>query len=124
MLGTFASSSGYYDAYYNKAMMVKELMTKDFNSVFESCDLILAPTTPEFPFKFNSKTTDIVKMYLSDILVYGANLTKIPSINVPMGFFDFEDKQLPAGIQIMGPEYSECSIYQLAFEIESQRIES
>ncbi len=122
MLGTFASSSGYYDAYYNKAMMVKELMSRDFNNVFQQCDVLIAPTTPEFPFKFGDKTNNIVKMYLSDVLVYGANLCKIPSISVPMGFFEHEGKQLPAGIQIMADEWQEDKIYNVALLIEKKII--
>ncbi|MGL4758384.1 MAG: Asp-tRNA(Asn)/Glu-tRNA(Gln) amidotransferase subunit GatA [Patescibacteria group bacterium] len=118
MLGTFASSAGYYDAYYNKAMMVKEKMTKEFEIVFESCDLIIAPTTPEFPFKFGEKTNDIVKMYLSDVLVYSANLCKIPSISVPMGLINYENKPLPAGIQLIGKEFFEEQIFEIAKEIE------
>jgi aspartyl-tRNA(Asn)/glutamyl-tRNA(Gln) amidotransferase subunit A len=118
MLGTFASSSGYYDAYYNKACMVKSLMDKDFEKAFKSCDLIIAPTTPEFPFLFGDKTNDPVKMYLSDVLVYGANLCQIPSISVPIGLFGVDDVQLPTGIQVMGNLYQEAKIYNLALQIE------
>jgi aspartyl-tRNA(Asn)/glutamyl-tRNA(Gln) amidotransferase subunit A len=120
MLGTFASSSGYYDAYYNKAMMVKELMTQDFHEAFKLCDVLIAPTTPEFPFKFGDKTNDIVKMYLSDILVYGANLCKIPSLSLPMGFFDHEGISLPAGVQIMADEWQEQKIYSISKIIENK----
>jgi aspartyl-tRNA(Asn)/glutamyl-tRNA(Gln) amidotransferase subunit A len=118
MLGTFASSSGYYDAYYNKACMVKTLMDKDFEKVFQSCDLLIAPTTPEFPFLFGDKTNDPVKMYLSDVLVYAANLCKIPSISVPLGMFDVEGTQLPTGIQIMADQYQEADLYNLSLQIE------
>jgi aspartyl-tRNA(Asn)/glutamyl-tRNA(Gln) amidotransferase subunit A len=118
MLGTFASSSGYYDAYYNKACMVKTLMDKDFEKVFQTCDLLIAPTTPEFPFLFGDKTNDPVKMYLSDVLVYAANLCKIPSISVPIGMFDVEGTQLPTGIQIMADQYQEADLYNLSLQIE------
>jgi aspartyl-tRNA(Asn)/glutamyl-tRNA(Gln) amidotransferase subunit A len=118
MLGTFASSAGYYDAYYNKACKVKKLMSDDFKIAFEKCDLIIAPTVPEFAFKFGEKTSDPIKMYLSDVLVYGANLCKLPSINIPMGFFEKEDQKLSAGIQLMSKEYNESSLYDLALQIE------
>ena len=118
MLGTFASSSGYYDAYYNKACMVKTLMDRDFEKVFKECDLLIAPTTPEFPFLFGDKTNDAVKMYLSDVLVYGANLCKIPSISVPIGFFKVDEVSLPTGIQIMANSYQESDLYNLSLQIE------
>jgi aspartyl-tRNA(Asn)/glutamyl-tRNA(Gln) amidotransferase subunit A len=120
MLGTFASSAGYYDEYYNKAMMVKELMTQDFHNAFKICDVLIAPTTPEFPFKFGEKSNDIVKMYLSDILVYGANLCKIPALSVPMGFFAYQEQLLPAGVQIMANEWNESIIYQIGQSIQQK----
>lgn len=119
MLGTFASSSGYYDAYYNKACMVKELMTRDFQQAFKSVDLIICPTTPEFPFKFGDKVNDPVKMYLSDVLVYGANLCKIPSISIPMKLTQVDGVELPSGIQLMANEYNEGYIYSLATTIQN-----
>jgi aspartyl-tRNA(Asn)/glutamyl-tRNA(Gln) amidotransferase subunit A len=122
MLGTFASSSGYYDAYYNTAGKVRDMMKQDFDKVFESCDVILAPTTPELAFKFGEKTKDPIKMYLSDALVYGANLAQIPSINVPLGHVQNDEKNtqyLPTGIQIMAPQFCEDRIYQLSFDIEN-----
>lgn len=121
MLGTFASSSGYYDAYYNRATKVKEMMRQDFDKVFEICDVLLAPTTPEFAFKFGEKTKDPVKMYLSDALVYGANLARIPAINTPLGLVDKDDRSgsgLATGVQIIGPEFSEEVIYSLSFDIQ------
>ncbi len=92
MLGTYASSSGYYDAYYNKAMKVRELAKRNFEEVFKSVDILLTPTTPEFPFKVGSKTNDPLKMYLSDVFTCGINPVKIPGLNVPLGLFTVEDK--------------------------------
>jgi aspartyl-tRNA(Asn)/glutamyl-tRNA(Gln) amidotransferase subunit A len=120
MLGTFASSSGYFDAYYNSAMKVKEKMKQDFRKVFAKVDVLVCPTSPEFAFKIGEKTTDPIKMYLSDVLVYGANLTKIPAISIPMKFTKTETDEviLPAGIQIMAPEFGEENMFHLAFDIE------
>jgi aspartyl-tRNA(Asn)/glutamyl-tRNA(Gln) amidotransferase subunit A len=121
MLSTFASSSGYFDAYYNTAVKVKEQMKKDFDKVFKKCDVLLAPTTPEFAFKFGEKTADPIKMYLSDALVYGANLTRIPAINVPIGHIQVEPgskKKLPTGVQVIAPEFGEEMMYRLSFDIE------
>jgi aspartyl-tRNA(Asn)/glutamyl-tRNA(Gln) amidotransferase subunit A len=92
LLGTYASSSGYYDAYYNRASQVKELARRDMDRVFKSVDVLLTPTTPEFPFKIGQKTTDPLAMYLSDALTCGINPVRIPGLVVPLGLFDVEDK--------------------------------
>lgn len=124
MLGTFASSAGYYDAYYNQAQKVRELARRSYQEVFAEVDLLLVPTTPEFPFKIGDKTSDQdpVKMYLSDIFTCGINPVGIPGLNVPLGFFSISDQdkqvKLPTGCQVLGPELSEDKIYQLALEIE------
>ena len=119
MLGAFASSSGYYDAYYNTAMKVREAMRRDFEKVFAKVDILLAPTTPEFPFKFGEKTEDPVKMYLSDALVYAANLARIPAISVPLGLFEVEGVKLPTGYQLIAPEFKDERLYQLAMQLEA-----
>jgi aspartyl-tRNA(Asn)/glutamyl-tRNA(Gln) amidotransferase subunit A len=120
MLGTYASSSGYYDAYYNTAMKVKEKMKRDFEKVFQKVDVLVCPTTPEFAFKIGEKSDDPIKMYLSDILVYGANLAKIPAMNVPLGWLyrGEEEIELPTGIQVIAPEFGEENMFHLAFDIE------
>jgi aspartyl-tRNA(Asn)/glutamyl-tRNA(Gln) amidotransferase subunit A len=121
MLGTFASSSGYYDAYYNTGNKIREMMRRDFAKAFNLCDLILAPTTPEFAFKFGEKTKNPVQMYLADALVYGANLAQIPAINIPLGLTsidDDSDKKLPTGVQIMGPNFAEDDMYSLSFDLQ------
>jgi aspartyl-tRNA(Asn)/glutamyl-tRNA(Gln) amidotransferase subunit A len=120
MLGTYASSSGYYDAFYNKAQKVRELARRDFDKAFTNCDVIITPTTPEFPFKIGEKTDDIMRMYLSDIFTCGINPVRIPGLTVPLGLFDNEvsDKKLPTGIQILSPELKEDVLFELGFEIE------
>lgn len=90
MLGTYASSAGYYDAYYNKAQKVRELIRRDFVKVFEYCDILLTPVSPEFPFKIGEKTSDPLKMYLSDIFTAGINPIKIPGLSVPLGLFEVQ----------------------------------
>lgn len=125
MLGTFASSSGYYDAYYNRAQKVRELARRDFENAFKKCDLMLVPTTPELPFKLGQKSSDPLSMYLSDVFTCGINPVRIPGLNVPIGFASEIDKEngkkmlLPTGCQILGPELSEDLLYELAFEIET-----
>jgi aspartyl-tRNA(Asn)/glutamyl-tRNA(Gln) amidotransferase subunit A len=121
MLGTFASSSGYYDAYYNTSAKVQELMKRDFKKVFEQCDLLIAPTTPEFAFKLGEKTSDPVQMYLSDALVYGANLAQIPAISIPLGMLPITSgskEVMPTGIQVIANEFDDEKMYTLAFDIE------
>ena len=120
MLGSFASSSGYYDAYYNTAMKVREAMRRDFEKVFGTVDLLLAPTTPEFAFKFGEKTEDPVKMYLSDALVYAANLARIPALTVPLGLYEVDGVKLPTGYQLIAPEFQDDRLYALALQLEAE----
>jgi aspartyl-tRNA(Asn)/glutamyl-tRNA(Gln) amidotransferase subunit A len=123
MLGTYASSAGYYDAYYNQAQKVRKLARNDFDKAFESCDIMLTPTSPEFPFKIGQKSNDPLSMYLSDVFTCGINPVRIPGLAVPMGLFDVEDEgkivKLPAGCQLLGPEQSEDKLFKLAEEIET-----
>jgi aspartyl-tRNA(Asn)/glutamyl-tRNA(Gln) amidotransferase subunit A len=88
MLGSYISSAGYYDAYYNQAQKVRELARRDFMEVFKEVDVLLTPTTPEFPFKVGEKTSDPLKMYLSDVFTCGINPVRIPGLAVPLGLFD------------------------------------
>ncbi len=119
MLGSYVSSAGYYDAYYNKAQKVKELARREFEEAFKMVDVMLTPTTPEFPFKVGEKTSDPLKMYLSDVFTCGINPLRIPGLNVPLGLFDVDGVKLPSGCQILGPELSESIIYQLGIDIEN-----
>jgi aspartyl-tRNA(Asn)/glutamyl-tRNA(Gln) amidotransferase subunit A len=92
MLGAYASSAGYYDAYYNQSQKVRGLAIEQFNKAFEQCDVMLVPTSPEFPFKIGEKTTDPIKMYLSDIFTCLINPIKIPGLNVPLGLFEINNE--------------------------------
>ena len=119
MIGTYASSAGYYDAFYNQAQKVRELARRDFEKAFEICDIILTPTTPEFPFVLGSKTDNPLKMYLSDVFTCGINPVKIPGLTVPIGLFKHENSvMLPAGCQLLAPELSEDRLFELGLEIE------
>jgi aspartyl-tRNA(Asn)/glutamyl-tRNA(Gln) amidotransferase subunit A len=110
MLGTFALSSGYYDAYYKKAQKVRTLIKKDFEDVFEKFDVIVGPTTPTPAFKIGEKTSDPLTMYANDILTIPVNLAGVPAISVPCGF----SNGLPLGLQIIGKHFDESTIYRVA----------
>ena len=91
MLGSYASSAGYYDAYYNQSQKVRAMAIEQFNKAFENCDLMLVPTSPEFPFKIGEKSADPIKMYLSDIFTCLINPIKISGLAVPLGLFEYVD---------------------------------
>ncbi len=114
MLGTYALSAGYYDAYYKKAQAVRELIRKDFADAWKSVDVIFSPTAPEPAFKFGAKTDDPLKMYLSDIYTVMANLAGVPAISFPMGTVEEEGKPLPVGGQLMGKWFDEETILRAA----------
>jgi aspartyl-tRNA(Asn)/glutamyl-tRNA(Gln) amidotransferase subunit A len=111
MLGTYALSSGYYDAYYLKALKVRNLIRGDFVNAFENCDCIMMPVSPTTAFKIGEKTDDPLKMYLSDIYTIAVNLAGIPGISVPCGF---DDKNLPIGLQILAPAFAEEKLLRIA----------
>jgi aspartyl-tRNA(Asn)/glutamyl-tRNA(Gln) amidotransferase subunit A len=108
MLGTFALSAGYYEAYYLKAMKIRTLIKEDFDKAFSKVDIILAPVSPTPPFKTGEKTDNPLQMYLSDVLTVTANLAGIPGLSVPAGFVE----ELPVGIQFLGPQFSEGLLFQ------------
>ncbi len=114
MLGTYCLSSGYYDAYYDKAQRVRTLLRQDFENAFEKCDVIVGPTTPTLPFKIGEKTDDPITMYLADILTASLNLAGLPGISVPAGFLDEGDGKLPVGMQIIAPPFREDLIFRVA----------
>ncbi|TYR79142.1 Asp-tRNA(Asn)/Glu-tRNA(Gln) amidotransferase subunit GatA [Priestia megaterium] len=114
MLGTFALSSGYYDAYYKKAQQVRTLIKQDFESVFEKYDVIIGPTTPTSAFKIGEKTDDPLTMYANDILTIPVNLAGVPGISVPCGLAN----GLPLGLQIIGKHFDESTIYRVAHAFE------
>lgn len=114
MLGTFALSSGYYDAYYKKAQKVRTLIKKDFEDVLEKYDVIIGPTTPTPAFKIGENTKDPMTMYANDILTIPVNLAGVPGISVPCGF----SEGLPLGLQIIGKHFDESTIYRVAHAFE------
>ncbi|WP_332633314.1 Asp-tRNA(Asn)/Glu-tRNA(Gln) amidotransferase subunit GatA [Halalkalibacter flavus] len=114
MLGTFALSSGYYDAYYKKAQQVRTLIKQDFEKVFENYDVIIGPTTPTPAFKIGENTKDPLTMYANDILTIPVNLAGVPGISVPCGFKD----GLPLGLQIIGKHFDESTVYRVAHAFE------
>ncbi|WP_413376139.1 Asp-tRNA(Asn)/Glu-tRNA(Gln) amidotransferase subunit GatA [Alkalihalobacillus sp. 1P02AB] len=110
MLGTFALSSGYYDAYYKKAQKVRTLIKQDFEKIFEDYDVIVGPTTPTPSFRLGENTKDPMTMYANDILTIPVNLAGVPGISVPCGFKD----GLPLGLQIIGKHFDEVTVYRVA----------
>jgi len=118
MLGTYALSSGYYDAYYLKAQKVRALIRRDFDEAFAKCDVIITPTTPTPAFKFDEKTDDPLQMYLSDIYTNSVNLAGVPGLSVPCGLID---GKLPAGMQIIGKPFSEDILIRVAHAYEKAR---
>ena len=119
MLGTYALSSGYYDAYYLKALKVRNLIRADFTNVFAKCDCIVTPVAPTTAFKVGEKTDDPLKMYLSDIYTIGANLAGIPAISIPCGF---DANNLPIGMQIQTPAFTEAKLLRIAQMFEAQTV--
>jgi len=115
MLGTYALSSGYYDAYYLKSQKVRTLIREDFKKAWETVDVIVAPTTPETAFNINEKTDDPIKMYLSDVLTIPCNIAGIPGLSTPCGF---SSDNLPIGLQILGKSFDEDSILRVAHAYE------
>ncbi len=111
MLGTYVLSSGYYDAYYLKAMKVRSKIIDDLNKVFDQVDAIIAPVAPTPPFKIGEKVDDPLKMYLTDIFAATANLSGTPALAVPFGF---SKEKLPLGFQLMGSRFSEYTLFALA----------
>jgi aspartyl-tRNA(Asn)/glutamyl-tRNA(Gln) amidotransferase subunit A len=117
MLGTYALSSGYYDAYYLKALKVRNLIRGDFVKAFEKCDCVMMPVSPTTAFKIGEKIADPLTMYLSDIYTIAANLAGVPAISIPCGFDGYE---LPIGLQILSPNFTESKLLRIARMYESQ----
>ncbi|WP_294351482.1 Asp-tRNA(Asn)/Glu-tRNA(Gln) amidotransferase subunit GatA [uncultured Clostridium sp.] len=117
MLGTYALSSGYYDAYYNRAQKLKKKIKEEFKKVFEEYDVILSPTSPTLPFKCGEKVSDPLQMYLADIYTININLAGIPAISLPVSK---SKSGLPIGLQILGPHFGEEKIFKVAYAIEQE----
>jgi aspartyl-tRNA(Asn)/glutamyl-tRNA(Gln) amidotransferase subunit A len=117
MLGTYVLSSGYYDAYYLRALKVRNLIRGDFTKAYENCDCIMMPVSPTTAFKVGEKTDDPLQMYLADIYTIAANLAGVPGLSLPCGF----DKQnLPIGLQILTPNFTEDKLLRIARMYESK----
>jgi len=113
MIGTYALSSGYYDAYYLKALKMRKLIADDFDTAFKRCDAILSPTAPTPAFKAGEKTGDPLQMYLCDVFTVTCNIAGIAGISLPCGFTTGE-KPLPIGLQLLGPNFSEEKLLRIA----------
>jgi len=118
MLGTYALSAGYYDAYYLKAQKVRALIRRDFEQAFKQVDFIYSPTAPEVSFKIGEKSKDPLKMYLSDIYTITANLAGVPAISFPIGTVATDGKDLPIGGQLMGKWFDEEGMLNMAHTFE------
>jgi aspartyl-tRNA(Asn)/glutamyl-tRNA(Gln) amidotransferase subunit A len=114
MIGTYALSAGYYDAWYLKAQKVRTLIRREFDAVFEKCDALITPTSPTVPFKIGEKTDDPLAMYLSDICTLPINIAGVPAISIPAGFAD----GLPIGMQIISKHFREETLLRVAYAFE------
>src|SRR5215203_5060033 len=117
MLGTYALSAGYYDAFYLKAQKVRALIRRDFDEAFKHCDAIITPTSPTTAFKIDEKIQNPLEMYLSDLCTISINLAGVPAISVPCAF---NGEGLPIGMQIIGKHFDETTILRLAYAHEQQ----
>jgi aspartyl-tRNA(Asn)/glutamyl-tRNA(Gln) amidotransferase subunit A len=119
ILGTYVLSSGYYEAYYDRAQKVRELIRRDFGKAFEQVDALISPTSPEPAFPIGERSSDPLRMYLADVFTIAANLAGICGISLPCGFAKMDDgKQLPIGLQFLGKPLDEATILQIAHAYE------
>ena len=117
ILGTYALSSGYYDAYYGTAQKVRTLISRDFETAFEQADVLLSPTAPTTAFPLGAKLDDPLAMYLNDLATIPANLAGVPGISVPSGLAD--EDGLPAGLQILAPALADDRCYRVGAAAEA-----
>jgi aspartyl-tRNA(Asn)/glutamyl-tRNA(Gln) amidotransferase subunit A len=117
ILGTYALSSGYYDAYYGQAQKVRTLISRDFAAAFEQADVLVSPTAPTTAFKLGEKLDDPLAMYLNDLATIPANLAGIPGISVPSGLAD--EDGLPAGVQVLAPALADDRVYRVGAALET-----
>jgi len=118
LIGNYALSAGYYDAYYLKALKVRTLIQKDFTDAFKNVDVILAPTAPTAAFKIGEMISDPLKMYLQDVCTVPLNLAGLPGISIPCGF---TKNNLPIGFQLIGKALDEETILKAAFTYEQSQ---
>jgi aspartyl-tRNA(Asn)/glutamyl-tRNA(Gln) amidotransferase subunit A len=114
MLGTYALSAGYYEAYYGQAQKVRTIIAREHAEVFERFDLIVSPTSPTVAFELGAKTQDPLAMYLSDLLTIPSCMAGLPGLNVPCGLSD----GLPVGLQLIGPQLSENTLFRVGYALE------
>ncbi|HLA80936.1 MAG TPA: amidase, partial [Thermoleophilia bacterium] len=116
MIGTYALSAGYYDAYYAQAQRTRTLIIKDFAQAFSRFDFLLSPVAPSVAFKIGEKTADPLAMYLTDLCTIPVNLAALPAISLPAGY----SAGMPVGLQIIGPHFSERGILDAAHAVEQK----
>lgn len=117
MLGTYALSSGYYDAYYKKAQQMRRVVTEDFLKAFAQVDALISPTCPNTAFDLGARTEDPLAMYLTDIATISANLAGIPAISIPAGF---DSDGMPIGLQIVTPQLTEAKLFNISYKFEQE----
>ena len=115
MIGTYALSSGYYDAYYIKAQKVRRLISNDFTEAYKQCDVLLTPTAPSAAFALGENEDDPIKMYLNDVFTVPASLAGLPGMSVPAGL---NGQGLPLGLQIIGRPWDEATVLKVGHQIE------
>jgi aspartyl-tRNA(Asn)/glutamyl-tRNA(Gln) amidotransferase subunit A len=115
MLGTYALSAGYYDAYYGQAQRVRTLIIRDYEAAFGAYDVLVSPTSPTTAFPIGAKIDDPLAMYLNDALTIPANLSGMPAISIPSGL---DERGLPVGLQLTAPVLREDLLLRAAFELE------
>jgi aspartyl-tRNA(Asn)/glutamyl-tRNA(Gln) amidotransferase subunit A len=115
LLGTYALSAGYYDAFYGQAQKVRSKIISELNAAYERVDVLISPTSPTTAFELGAKTQDPLAMYLSDVCTIPSNLSGHPAISVPIGL---DDSGLPIGFQVMAPALGEAMLFQVANAVE------
>ena len=115
MLGTFALSAGYYDAYYKKALKVRTLVKQDYERVLEKCDMILSPVAPTTAYRIGEKTSDPLTMYMGDICTVPVNIAGVPALSLPCGA---DEDGLPVGMQLIGRMFGEATLYRAGYAFE------
>jgi aspartyl-tRNA(Asn)/glutamyl-tRNA(Gln) amidotransferase subunit A len=118
MIGTYALSAGYYDAYYLKAQRVRTLIRREFDAAFEKYDVLLTPVSPTPAFKLGEKVDDPVAMYYNDVFTLPVNIAGLPGASVPAGFVDVEGKKLPVGLQVLSKPFDEATLLRVAYAYE------
>ena len=115
LLGTYVLSSGYYDAYYKKALKARAIITREFNKAFEQCDIIIGPVSPTTAYKIGEKINDPIQMYMEDIFTVPVNIAGLPAMSIPCGL---DNNSLPIGLQLLGKRFDEQTIIKTAYTFE------